>query len=125
MNKPDIIPNQNKKAVSAPLRFFNKFFSVQLEFRVRLFNVLAMAGTLGAFIIGCVTLITRHDIITALIDWASAIVAFGLTYYAMRSQKYLRCYYITIFGIFLGLFPYLYFALMFFTNSSIFSPSSL
>ena len=32
-------------------------------------------------------------------------------YYAMRTQKYLRCYYITIFAIFLGLFPYLYFAM--------------
>ncbi len=99
------------KPLSPVSRFIDSFFSPQLEFRVRLFNILAMAGTIGAFFIGCVTLITRGDIITALIDWTSAAMAFGLMYYAMRTQKYLRCYYITIFAIFLGLFPYLYFAM--------------
>ncbi len=105
-----MMPNQKKPVSVLPL-FLNKYFSAQLEFRVRLFNVLALAGALGAFAIGCVTLIARREIVTTLIDWGSAALAFGLMYYAMRSQKYLRCYYITIFAIFLGLFPYLYFAM--------------
>ncbi len=92
-------------------RFINSFLSPQLEFRVRLFNVLAMAGTLASFGIGVVTLVFMKDNVTALIDFASAVVAFGLMYYAMRTQKYLRCYYITIVAIFLGLFPYLFFSM--------------
>lgn len=105
------MPDENRKNISVLSRFLNKYFSSELEFRVRLFNVLALAGTLGAFTIGCITLITRREIVTTLIDWASAALAYGLMYYAMRSQKYMRCYYITIFVIFLGLFPYLYFSM--------------
>lgn len=64
-----------------------------------------------SFGIGVVTLVFMRDFVTALIDFAAASVAFGLMYYAMRTQKYQRCYYITVFAIFLGLFPYLFFAM--------------
>jgi signal transduction histidine kinase len=90
-------------------RFIDTFLSPQLEFRVRLFNVLAMAGMAASFFIGFSRLITDQDVVVILIDWASAALAFGLMYYAARTQKYVRCYFITIFVIFLGLFPYLHF----------------
>ena len=107
----NVMPVKTIKPTPPLRRFVDTYFSARLEFRVRLFNVLAMAGTLGAFMIGCITLMTRQDLVTTLIDWTSAVLAFGLMYYAMRTQKYLRCYYVTIFVIFLGLFPYLYFAM--------------
>ncbi len=94
-----------------PAFITERFLGGHLEFRVRLFNVLAMAGILVSFVIGCVTIITGQNIIIAFVDLTAAAVAFGLLYYAMKTQKYVRCYYITIFTIFLGLFPYLYFAM--------------
>jgi signal transduction histidine kinase len=103
------MPDQTTKNNSTLRRFIDIFLSPQLEFRVRLFNVLAMAGTVVPFFIGASRLITGQNILVTLIDWGSAALAFGLMYYAARTQKYMRCYFITIFVIFLGLFPYLYF----------------
>ncbi|MDR0946904.1 MAG: HAMP domain-containing histidine kinase [Ruminococcus sp.] len=90
-------------------RFINTFFSAKLEFRVRLFNVLALAGTAVAFFIGLSLLLTDGSIVLVLVDWASAALAFGLMVYAAKTQKYVQCYFITVFVIFLGLFPFLYF----------------
>ena len=87
----------------------NKLLGSHLEFRVQLFNVLAMTGVIASFLIGLTRLFTHRDIIITLIDWASSLIASGLLYYAVKTQKYVRCYYITIFVIFLCLFPYLYF----------------
>ena len=89
--------------------FKNKLIGSHLEFRVQLFNVLAMTGVIASFFIGIMRLLTYGDIIVPLIDWASSLVACALVYYAAKTGKYVRCYYITIFAIFLCLFPYLYF----------------
>jgi signal transduction histidine kinase len=91
------------------IRYAKKeFFGAHLEFRVRMFNVLAMAGTLVALSMGCVN-IASDKFVIGLIDWASAVAALCLLIYSVRTQKYVRCYYITIFTVFLSLFPYLYF----------------
>jgi signal transduction histidine kinase len=106
-NNPNLKGNGRPET---PLRrFINTFFSAKLEFRVRLFNVLALAGTAVAFFIGLSLLLTDGSIVLVLVDWASAALAFGLMVYAAKTQKYVRCYFITVFVIFLGLFPFLYF----------------
>jgi signal transduction histidine kinase len=101
--------NNNPKSEIPLRRFINTFFSAKLEFRVRLFNVLALAGTAVAFFIGLSLLLTDGSIVLVLVDWSSAVLAFGLMVYAAKTQKYVQCYYITVFVIFLGLFPFLYF----------------
>jgi signal transduction histidine kinase len=101
--------SQSPQPETALRRFINTFFSPKLEFRVRLFNVLALAGTAVAFFIGLSWLFTEQNIVITLVDWASAALAFGLMVYAAKTQKYVQCYYITIFVIFLGLFPFIYF----------------
>jgi signal transduction histidine kinase len=87
----------------------NRLFGGHLEFRVRLFNALALAGVLGPFIAGLAFFLTQGDARILLIDWAAAALAFGIMAYAARTQKYVRCYYVTIFAVFLFLFPYIFF----------------
>jgi hypothetical protein len=70
--------SQSPKHETALRRFINTFFSAKLEFRVRLFNVLALAGTAVAFFIGFSWLITEQNFVITLIDWASAALVFGL-----------------------------------------------
>jgi signal transduction histidine kinase len=86
-----------------------KLFGGHLEFRVRLFNALALAGVLGPFVAGLAFFLTQADARILLIDWAAAAAAFGIMAYAARTQKYVRCYYVTIFTVFLFLFPYIFF----------------
>jgi signal transduction histidine kinase len=87
----------------------DKLFGNHLAFRVRLFNALAMVGILAPFIAGLTFFITQSDARILLIDWAASATAFGIMYYATKTQKYVRCYYMTIGLVFLALFPYLYF----------------
>ena len=89
----------------------DSLFGKHLGFRVQLFNLLALAGTTVAFILGLLTLIAGGSFYVVLIDFAAALAAAVLLHYSMRTQKYVRCYYITIFAIFLCLFPYLYFVM--------------
>ena len=81
----------------------------ELDFRVRLFNVMAVGGV----IMSLLTII--QSLITAM--WGTAIIAFImmvlsilLLSYAIKSGKYQRCYNITIFAIFFLFFPILFFS---------------
>lgn len=89
--------------------FYFTFFNNTLDLRVRVFNILAIAGILGTIIIGFVNFFSDVGIIAILIDMAAAALSAGLLCYSYRTQKYQHCYLITIFVIFLGLFPYLFF----------------
>ena len=91
------------------LTAFHTCFDNALDLRIRIFNVLAVAGILGSVIIGIVNLISGAGAAAVLVDAAAAALSAGLLYYSYSTQKYQRCYLITIAGIFFGLFPYLYF----------------
>jgi signal transduction histidine kinase len=90
------------------LTAFRTYFDNALDLRVRIFNILAIAGIMGAVIIGIVNLISGAGAAAVLVDAAAAALSAGLLYYSYRTQKYQYCYLITIAGIFLGLFPYLF-----------------
>lgn len=87
----------------------NKFLAKHLDLRVRLFNVLAMAGMTVSFIMACLGLFTNAGIWNILINLFAACLAFCLLYYAYKSGKYQHCYMITTVIIFLFLFPILFF----------------
>ena len=87
----------------------NLIIGDELEFRVRLFNVMAVGGAFMSF------LTTIQSIITGM--WETAGIAFimmclsiFLLYYAVKSGQYQRCYKITIFSIFFLFFPILFFS---------------
>jgi signal transduction histidine kinase len=88
--------------------FFSRFFNPSLEFRVRLFNILAMAGTAISFLVIFANLATRMWT-SALVSALSAILSGGLLWYSVKSGRYRLCYVITIIAVFLILFPILFF----------------
>jgi hypothetical protein len=90
------------------LTAYRTYFDNALDLRVRIFNVLAAAGIMGSVIIGIVNLVSGAGAAAVLVDAAAAALSAGLLYYSYRTQKYQYCYLITIVGIFLGLFPYLF-----------------
>lgn len=90
---------------------FRIYFSSTLDLRVRIFNILALAGCVGAIVIGIVNGFSGAGFPAILIDVVAAALSAGLLYYSYRTQRYRHCYLVTIVVIFLGLFPYLFFTM--------------
>lgn len=88
--------------------FFHSLFSSNLDFRVRLFNILALGGTIISLIMALLSLGTgsRGNV---LINFALVVISGGLFLYSYYSGKYQRCYLITIVLIFLIIFPIMFF----------------
>lgn len=92
------------------LRFISdKFLDKRLDFRVRLFNVLAMAGMTIGITMSAAGLFTNAGFWNVLVNLISAAFAFCLLYYSYKSGKYQQCYMFTTIIIFLILFPVLFF----------------
>ena len=84
-------------------------FCLELPFRVRLFNVLALLGGLISLINGTFSYINNQDFMILGVNLIIAILSFVLLFYAYKSKKYQFCYIVTIVIIFLLMFPYLFF----------------
>ena len=87
----------------------DKFLSKKLDFRVRLFNILAMAGVIISFVSAAVCLLNGEGVFAALSNLATTPIAAGLLFFAARTGKYQLCYMITIVTIFLIFFPLIFF----------------
>lgn len=90
------------------LTCFHTLFDPGLDFRVRLFNNLALGGTAVSLIMAFCSLFMGA--------WANvclnlllALASCGLFFYSYRSGHYQRCYLITIVLIFLIFFPIMFF----------------
>ncbi|MEN6312744.1 MAG: HAMP domain-containing sensor histidine kinase [Clostridiaceae bacterium] len=93
-------------------RFFgwikNTFLCKQLDLRVRLFNVLAMAGVLVSLTFTGFHIIAKSPVNVAFC-LLGAILASVLLFYATRTRRYQHAYIITVVGVFLILFPAMFF----------------
>ena len=87
---------------------FHSLFSPTLDFRVRLFNILALGGTVISLIMAFLSLGTGSWG-NVLINFALVAISGGLFLYSYYSGKYQRCYLITIVVIFLIVFPVMFF----------------
>ncbi|MEA4925473.1 MAG: histidine kinase dimerization/phospho-acceptor domain-containing protein [Syntrophomonadaceae bacterium] len=85
------------------------FFNSELDFRVRLFNLLAMAGTVISFLMALFSFFIAGPLMAGL-NLFIAVLSFGLLYYSYASGKYQRCYLITIISIFFAGFAFLFFS---------------
>lgn len=92
---------------SAVKRFGDRYFGRGLDFRVRLFNILAMAGVLLSLYSAAAAI--PHSLLNVLICLAAAGLSYWLMWYATRTGRYELCYIITIVAIFFVLFPLLFF----------------
>ena len=88
--------------------FFHSLFSLTLDFRVRLFNILALGGTVISLIMAFLSLGTGSWG-NVLINLVLVAVSGGLFLYSYYSGKYQRCYLISIVLIFLIVFPVMFF----------------
>lgn len=86
----------------------SKFLDNKLDLRVRLFNVLAMAGILVSFGVGTASLITGSGVEAVPVCYFSTLISIGLLYYSYQSGKYQLCYMITVIAVFLIAFPIIF-----------------
>jgi signal transduction histidine kinase len=92
-------------------RFFkwikNTFLGKQLDLRVRLFNMLAMAGVLVSLVLAVFNIASTTPL-NAVADLLGAALSCALLVYATRTRRYQIAYIITVIGVFLILFPVLF-----------------
>ena len=87
-------------------KLIRTLFSLQLDLRVRLFNILATVGILLSVYAGAVML-RGGEAMRACVCLCAAVFSVLLMLYARRSGKYERCYHISVAVIFFGLFTVL------------------
>ncbi|MDO5096553.1 MAG: ATP-binding protein [Peptostreptococcaceae bacterium] len=85
------------------------FFAKELEFRVKIFNLLGITGIMVCILIALSSPFTGISLQGGILNIISGIFSFFLLYYAMKSKKYERCYMIAIIFLFLILFPAIFF----------------
>ncbi|MGN0987823.1 MAG: sensor histidine kinase, partial [Otoolea sp.] len=94
-----------KKAIKM---LIHTFFRKDQELRVKLFHVLAMAGTVICILMAIQSFAVGAGISSILINVGTSILSASLLLYSAKSGNYQFCYMITIFLIFLVLFPALF-----------------
>ncbi len=88
--------------------FLTKFFSRELDFRVRLFNVLAVAGagiSAATLLLSMLTAMWANAAVSSVL----AVVSLGLLIFTNRTGRYQLGYGITIVTIFMVAFPVMFF----------------
>lgn len=90
-------------------QFISIYFGTNLDFRVRLFNVLAMGGAVISLAMALVGIATNAGLGNVGGNFISAALSYALLCYSQRTGRYQLCYFITIIIIFMGLFPVLFF----------------
>lgn len=86
------------------------FFRPELDFRVRLFNLLAMSGIVISLLNVVFSSAIVGDFSMVVINFGIACLSGGLLYYSNTSGQYQRCYLITIIVIFFTGFALLFVA---------------
>ena len=81
----------------------------QLDFRVRLFNVLAMAGIVVSLISTIACIANSENLFSIFANFATSIIALGIMVHATRTGHYQFCYMLTIVIIFFAFFPFIFF----------------
>ncbi len=90
-------------------QLINTYFGTDLDFRVRLFNVLAMGGTIISLAMALLGTLAVAGIWNIAVNCISAALSYALLCYSQRTGRYQLCYMITIIAIFLVLFPIMFF----------------
>jgi len=86
-------------------RLSNRYFGSHLDFRVRIFNLLAMIGTAISLISTIDSAVSGYPIYDVLTYLGFTLLAAGLLFFSAKTGRYKLCYVITIVAIFLIGFP--------------------
>ena len=85
------------------------FFSPGLNFRVRIFNLLAITGFTVSIVIFVVSLINGASALNSAVLMSAALLSAGLLVYSAETGNYKPCYIITVTFVFMLLFPIMFF----------------
>ena len=80
-----------------------------MDFRVRLFNVLAMAGIVVSLAAAAASPVVDGNSVNFIAYLASSVLAAAILWYSTKSGRYQLCYLITIIAIFMIGFPVFFF----------------
>ncbi len=89
-------------------KFMQTFFGTELDFRVKIFNLLALAGTICSAAMAVLAVALHWSTLTMVLNTGASILSFFLLVYSAKSGKYQFCYTVTIVAIFLIIFPFLF-----------------
>lgn len=87
----------------------NKFFAQNMDFRVRIFNLLAATGFIVSLVIFAVSLINGTSALNSAMLLLSALISAILIVYSAKTGNYHPCYIITVTFVFMLLFPIMFF----------------
>lgn len=85
------------------------FFSPELNFRIRIFNLLAITGFTVSIMIFVVSLINGASALNSVVLMSSALLSAALLVYSAETGNYRPCYIITVTFVFMLLFPIMFF----------------
>ena len=94
------------KKIIAFLR--DTFFHKELELRVRLFNILALAGTLNCIVMVTMGIFNNMSAVNIAVNVFTGALSLFLLIFSARTGRYQLCYTVTILVIFIGLFSLLF-----------------
>lgn len=87
----------------------NKLFAPNMDFRVRIFNLLASTGFIVSLVIFAVSLINGASALNSIVLLSSALLSATLLIYSAKTGNYRPCYIITVTFVFMLLFPIMFF----------------
>lgn len=87
----------------------NLFIS-KLDFRVRVFNILALAGVISSLLALVMTLFIDGTLEMTIVNCLIALLSAALLYYSYRTSNYQKCYIIAIIFIFFICYALLFFS---------------
>ncbi len=85
------------------------FFSPELNFRIRIFNLLAITGFTVSIMIFIISLINGASALNSVVLMTSALLSAALLVYSGETGNYKPCYIITVTFVFMLLFPIMFF----------------
>ncbi len=85
------------------------FFDKRLDLRIRLFNILAMAGVVVSLVSAIAAPLLGESVVNMIAYSVFCALAAALLWYSVKSGRYQLCYLITIIAIFLIGFPVFFF----------------
>ena len=87
-----------------------RLFSRELNFKARIFNLLAVTGFLVSFVIFAVSLINGASALNSVVLLSAALLSGALLVYSAVTGNYRPCYIITVTFVFMLLFPIMFFS---------------
>lgn len=87
----------------------NKLFAQNMDFRIRIFNLLVATGFIVSLVIFAVSLINGASALNCAMLLSAALLSAVMLVYSTKTGNYRPCYIITVIFVFMLLFPMMFF----------------